>query len=69
MADDRCGVPEEIITNTYVGYGTFGINLVLIFISIFGILINSFFVFNYLKKIIYIKNKSNLGISAMEKVL
>ena len=69
MADDRCGVPEEIITNTYVGYGTFGINLVLIFISIFGILINSFFVFNYLKKIISIKNKSNLGISAMEKVL
>ena len=69
MADDRCGVPEEIIVNTYVGYGTFGINLVLIFISIFGIIINSFFVFNYLKKIISIKNKSNLGISAMEKVL
>ena len=66
---NKCGVPDNIDEDTYVGFGSFGYNLVLIFISIFGIFINLFFVINYLKKIISIKNKSNLGISAMEKVL
>lgn len=65
----QCELPENLSEDTYVGYGTFETNLILILISIFGILINSIFVFNYLKSIISTKNKNNVGISAMEKML
>jgi len=69
MGDDRCGFPDKIEKIEYVGYGTYELNIVLIFISIFGIIINSIFVFNYLKSIISTKNQNNMGISAMEKML
>lgn len=70
MADDQCGLSNDMISESnYVGYGTYELNIVLILISIFGIIINSVFVFNYLKSIISTKNQNNMGISAMEKML
>ena len=53
----------------FVGYGPSWLNTIMILISIFGIIINSIFVFNYLKSIISTKNQSNSGISAVEKML
>ena len=70
MGDDRCGLSDNMISGSnYVGYGTYELNIALILISIFGIIINSIFVFNYLKSIISTKNQNNMGISAMEKML
>ena len=56
-------------TIIFVGYGPSWLNPIMILISIFGIIINSIFVFNYLKSIISTKNQSNSGISAVEKML
>ena len=70
MGND-CKLPTGVKKDDeiYVGYGPFWLNTIMIFISIFGIIINSIFVFNYLKSIINTKNQSNSGISAVEKML
>ena len=68
---NNCDLPEGVSANdtTFVGYGPSWLNTIMILISIFGIIINSIFVFNYLKSIISTKNQSNSGISAVEKML
>ena len=70
MGND-CQLPKDVKINneTFVGYGPSWLNTIMILISIFGIIINSIFVFNYLKSIITTKNQSNSGISAVEKML
>jgi hypothetical protein len=66
-----CGTINNatLYNDEYVGFGNYELNIVLILISIFGIIINSIFVFNYMKSIITTKNQNNMGISAMEKML
>ena len=70
-SNKECEIPENAKNEglIYVGYGNVETNFVLILISLFGIIINTFFVFNYLKSIISTKNRNNVGISAMEKML
>ena len=69
MGNNSTCIPEVIDNNDHVGFvGEFG-NYLMIFISIFGIIINSFFSFIYIKAIITIKNRNNFGVSAVEKIL
>lgn len=50
-SNKECEIPENAKNEglIYVGYGNVETNFVLILISLFGIIINTFFVFNYLK--------------------
>ena len=69
MGNNSTCIPEGMPENDHVGFvGDLG-NFLMIFISIFGIIINSFFSFIYIKAIITIKNRNNFGVSAVEKIL
>ena len=61
--DDDCS--ERV----YVGYSGKTVNIIMIFISIFGILINATFSYNYSKKIYSSQKTRRVGVSLVEKVL
>lgn len=69
MEEDNCSEFTQGSEKLYVGFGGKLLNIIMIVISIAGIIINSTFSIIYLKKIITIKNKNNLGVSAVEKIL
>ena len=70
LEENQCSVGVQVDKDVYVGYGTFGLNIIMIIISLLGIGINSIFSYNYLKQMLVAKNKKGKkDISAVEKIL
>ena len=67
MGNEGCDIDIELNDdNIYVGYGTLTMNIFMILFSVFGIIINGIFCYNYLKQMIKSKIKK---LSAVENIL